>query len=84
MSKNQTHKDRVYLSKRIDDYELYFYADIFDDFRLTLENYVNDDIKKMLLDTSIAIHKQVNHLKCDEITEFYFIEKGYRKRGKSN
>ena len=81
MSKKKSNKDKVYLSKKIGNYELYVYADIFDDLRIVLEDLVNDDIKKMLYETSVAIHKQVNHLKCDEITDFYIVEKGYKLRG---
>ena len=75
MSKNNQNK--VYVSKRIDDYALYMYADIFDILKIVLDGHVSEETSKQLYDVSVAIHKEIGHLKCDEYTDFYVIERGF-------
>ena len=67
---SKKNKNKVYVSKRIEDYGLYMYADIFDNLKILLEGHVSDSISKQLYDVSIAIHKEIGHLKCDECTDF--------------
>ena len=74
MSKN---KKKVSVSKRIDDYGLCMYADIFEILKIMLQGHVSEETSKQLYDVSVAIHKEIGHLKCDEYTDFYVIERGF-------
>ncbi len=80
MSKNNQNK--VYVSKRIDDYALYMYADIFDILKIVLDGHVSEETSKQLYDVSAAIHKEIGHLKCGEYTDFCVIERGFNYRNK--
>ena len=74
MTKN---KKKFYVSKRIDDYGLCMYADIFEILKIMLQGHVSEETSKQLYDVSVAIHKEIGHLKCDEYTDFYVIERGF-------
>ncbi len=74
MSKN---KKKVHVSKRINDYGLCMYADIFEILKIMIDSHVSEETSKQLYDVSVAIHKEIGHLKCDEYTDFYVIERGY-------
>ena len=53
------------------------YADIFEILKIMLQGHVSEETSKQLYDVSVAIHKEIGHLKCDEYTDFYVIERGF-------
>lgn len=65
------------IQKKINCTTLYLYADLFDDLKVVLEPLVDKKTKKMLLELSNAIHEQIPHLQCDNITDCYIVEEGY-------
>lgn len=74
---SETNRNKVCVSKRINNYKLYIYADIFEDLKCVLSSLVSDKTSKKLNDTARALHNEVSHLKCDEFTEYYIVERGY-------
>ena len=69
--------NKMEVSKIIDNYALYLYADVFDDLKTLLDGLVSEGTAELLCNCSKAIRNEVGHLKCDELTDCKVIEYGY-------
>lgn len=67
------------LTKRIDNYSLYVFADLFDDLKSAYgtENGLSEKSQNLIHQLSESLHNDVGHLKCDEVTDWYIIEEGF-------
>lgn len=76
MSERENHK---ILSKRIDNYTLYFFTELFDELKSLVigDERLSQETRDMLRQLSRNLHRDIGHLKCDVMDNFYIVEEGF-------
>lgn len=69
--------NRKILTKRIDNYGLYFYATILDDIKAFINPMLSNECNDLFIQLMQKIYDELECLKCDEITACYIVEEGY-------
>lgn len=77
--KPSNNKKKRRLEKRIYNYRLYVCANLFDVLmgELYNEEDLSENTRNLFYQLSLSLHKDVGHLKCDELDDCYIVEEGY-------
>lgn len=67
------------LSKRIDNYSLYFFTEMFDELKslVILDGRLSEEARDLMRQLSRQLHKDIGHLQCDVMDHFYIVEEGF-------
>lgn len=69
--------NRKMLTKRIDNYGLYFYATMLDDIKGFVYPMLSEECNDLFMQLMEKIYDELECLKCDEFIGCYIVEEGY-------